>query len=99
MGADYGAINDQVFHIWILDKMLMQTLPYTLFAPAGKAFVDAVPMAVVLGEQSPSRAATGHPQDRLHEVPAILLHSNVEVRTGVQELQELGPLSIWYFNR
>ena len=98
MGADDGAIDDQVFHIRILDEMLMHPLPDALFAPTGKTFVDAVPVAIAFGKQSPGCSATRHPQDGFHELSAILVPSHVKVWTGTEKLQELGPLIIRYFN-
>ncbi len=98
MGADDGAIDDQVFHIRVLDEMLMHPLPYSFFTPTGKTLVDAVPVAVAFGKQSPGRSATRHPQDGFHELAATLFPSNVEVGTGTKKLQELGPLIVGYFN-
>ena len=67
-------------YAWIgRPKVLMHSFPYALFTPTGKAFVDAVPVAVALRQQSPGRATSCHPQDGLDIAPAIVLLSNVEV--------------------
>ena len=81
MGTDHSAINDDVLHIRVLHKMLMHSFPYALITPAGKAFVDAVPVPVALRQQSPGGTASCHPQHSLDEASAIIIPSNVEVRT------------------
>ena len=84
MGTDNSAVNDEVFHIRVLYKMLMSAsggFPYTFITPTGKAFVDAVPLTVMLGQQSPGSATACNPQDGLQEAPAIAFLSNVEVWT------------------
>lgn len=83
MSAYYGAIDDQVFHIRVVDEVLMHSFPDPLVTPAGEPFVDAVPVAIGLGQQAPLRAATGHPEDGFHEASAIgfLAHIDVGART------------------
>ena len=71
-----------VGYAWIgRPKMLMHSFPYALFTPTGKAFVDVVPVSVVLRQQSPGGITSCHPQDGLDVLPAIVLPSNVEVWT------------------
>lgn len=48
MGPNDGAIEDQMFHIRVIDKILMHFVPDILIGPAGKPFVDAIPMAVLI---------------------------------------------------
>ena len=62
-------------------SMMMHSFPYALITPAGKAFVDAVPVPVALRQQSPGGTASCHPQHSLDEASAIIIPSNVEVRT------------------
>lgn len=82
MSTYYGAVKDNVFHIRVMDKMLMHPIPDTLVTPAGKAFVHAVPGAVVLRQQSPLGAAAGHPEDSFNEASAIGLLPYVHIWTG-----------------
>ncbi len=75
----HSAINDDMLHIGVLHKMLMHSFPYTLFTPACEALIYAVPVTVVLRQQSPRSTTSCHPQDGLDVAPAIVLLSNVEV--------------------
>ena len=68
-----------MLHIGVLHKMLMHSFPYTLFTPACEALIYAVPVTVVLRQQSPRSTTSCHPQDGLDVAPAIVLLSNVEV--------------------
>jgi hypothetical protein len=56
MRANDGGINEQVLHICVMGEALEQVLEDALFAPAGKAAIDGVPIAIVFGEQAPLRS-------------------------------------------
>ena len=71
MGTNHGAINDEVFHIRVMDEVLMHSLPDTLHAPAGEPLVDAVPSAILGWEQSPLGATSGDPKDTFDEASAL----------------------------
>ena len=62
-------------------KMLMHSFPYAIVTPAGKAFVDAIPVAVMLRKQSPWGATSCHPQYGFHKAPAFVFLPNVEIWT------------------
>ena len=49
MGANDGAVNEQVFEVRISGAKLMQLLEDTGFSPAREAFIDAIPVAVLFG--------------------------------------------------
>jgi hypothetical protein len=57
--------------------MLMHIFPYLVLAPAGKAFVDAVPVALVFRKQAPLGSAAQDPQDGFDELPAVCLLTSV----------------------
>ena len=82
MGADDGAIDNDVFHVWIMREMLMHSFPDPFIAPAGKAFIDAVPVAVVFWQQPPLGAAACHPEDGFDEASAISFLPDVKIRAG-----------------
>ena len=94
MSTYYGAIDNQVFHIWVVGEVLMHSFPDALVTPAGEPFVDAVPVAVGLGQQAPLGAATGHPEDGFHEASAVGFGPNVKGRAGAQEPEDFGPLLV-----
>jgi hypothetical protein len=94
MGADDGAINEQVFEVWISSTELMQLLEDAGFRPAGKAFIDGIPVAVFFGQQSPLRTAARHPEDGRKEAATLPVCADVNLRARAQEGQNLLPLLI-----
>jgi hypothetical protein len=71
MGSHDRAVQQDILHIRVIGKMLMQILPYLMFTPARKALVDAVPVTVFFGKQAPLGSATQDPQNSLDELPAL----------------------------
>ena len=59
--------------------MLEHRRPNATLRPAIKAFVDSVPLPVLLWEESPLRSAAGHPEDTCDEVLAGEWFADVEV--------------------
>ncbi len=98
MSAYGGAVDNEAFHVWIIYKMLMHSFPYISFTPASKALIDAVPVAILLGQQSPLGTAPRHPEDGFNEASAIGLPSNVDAWAGAQELKDFRQLVISEFN-
>jgi hypothetical protein len=49
MGADHGAIENEVLHIRVISKMVIHIFPDFMVTLTGKAFVDAIPLAVLFG--------------------------------------------------
>ena len=41
MCPDDRTVDDEVFHVGVIDEMLMDTLPYSVVTPAGESLVDA----------------------------------------------------------
>ncbi len=81
MGTDNCAINDEVLHISVINKILMHLFPYAFITPSGEAFVDAVPVAIVLRKQSPRSTASCHPEYAFNEAAALGFLTNVEIWT------------------
>jgi hypothetical protein len=71
MSLHNSAVDYQVFHIRVVGEVMMHSFPDALLAPAGKLFVDGVPIAVVLGQQSPRGTAAGHPEDGFDEASTL----------------------------
>ena len=92
MGPDYGAVDDEVLHVGVIDEMLVHTLPYAAFTPSGEPFVDAVPVAVLGWKRPPLCAGSDNPQDRLDEPLTFGFLSDVHVRLATKELKYLWPL-------
>jgi hypothetical protein len=89
MCADNGAVENQMFHVWVIDKMLMHLFPNTIVTPASKAFVDTVPLAILLRQQSPLSTAPGDPQHALDKAAAVGFLPNVYAWAGTQVPENL----------
>lgn len=94
MGTDDGTVDNEVSHVWIIHEMLMHPFPDALIAPAGKAFIDAIPVAIGFWQQPPLGAAPCHPEDGFDEALASLLLPYIDSWAGAQELEHPGPLVI-----
>ena len=89
MGTYHSRIDHEVFHIRIMHKMLMHPFPDALVGPTGKSFVDAIPLAVLAGQQSPLSAAASHPKDRFDETLTLDLLSYIDIWALTDELMNL----------
>ena len=94
MGPYHRAVDNDIFHIGVLGKMVMHPFPDAFITPAGKPLVDAVPVAVAFGQQSPLGAATGDPENPFHKPAAVRFLAHIHVRAGTQELKDFPPLVI-----
>jgi hypothetical protein len=47
MRSHNATVEQDLLYIWIIGEMLMQISPYLVLTPTRKAFVDAVPVALV----------------------------------------------------
>ena len=72
MGADDGAVNNQVLGIRVIGQVVMQRRPNAPVAPAGVAFIDGVPVAVFGGQETPGRAGAGNPEYAGNEAAAMV---------------------------
>lgn len=95
MSPNDGAIEDQVFHVRVIHKVLVHLVPDPVIAPAGKAFVDAIPVAVLVRQQSPLSSAAGNPQHPFHKTAAGGFLSNIGSRAFPQKLNDFAPLFIF----
>src|SRR5688500_7086896 len=94
MSANDGAVNEQVFEVWISGAELMQLFKEAGVSPTGKAFIDRIPIAVFFGQQSPLRAGARNPKDGREEAAALPLRADVNLAARAQERQNLLPLLI-----
>ena len=92
MGPHYGTINNEMFQIRVMDKMVMHWFPDPFITPASKPPVDAVPFAILLGQQSPLSATAGDPEHPFHEAAAVGFLAHVHLWATTQELEDFRPL-------
>jgi hypothetical protein len=90
--SNHRTVDDQIFQVRFRTEMLVHSLPDATVAPAGEAFVDGVPVAILGRQQSPLRSGAIHPQHALDKPLAFRRVANVHVRAIPQELQNLRPL-------
>jgi|AP95_1055475.scaffolds.fasta_scaffold44244_3 hypothetical protein len=86
MGAYHRRIYHEVFHIGIMHEMLMHSFPDTLITPSGEPLVDAVPLAILAGQQSPLGAPASHPKDGFDEEATFGFLSSVNIWTLIEVL-------------
>ncbi len=94
MGPHRGAVNNEMFQVRVMGKMMMHALPDVLITPAGKPPVDAVPFAIPFVQQSPLGTAASHPEHPFNEVAAVRFLTNVYLWATTQELADFRPLFI-----
>jgi hypothetical protein len=94
MSADNGAVNEQVFEVWISGAKLMQLLEDAGISPACETFIDGIPIAVLFGEQAPLSAAARNPKDGRKETATLPLRADVNLAARAKEGQNLLPLLI-----
>lgn len=85
MGTYHSRVNDQMFHVRIVCKMLMHPFPDTLVAPADKPLIDTVPPAVLGWQQPPGSSTASYPKDGFDEAAAFGLLSNIEIWALLKE--------------
>lgn len=84
-----------MFHIRVIGKILMHFVPDILISPASKPFVDAIPVAVLLRQQAPLGPAATDPEHAFDKSATLVFLTDINVRTGLQELKYFGPLFIF----
>ena len=92
MGADDGAVNDEVFGVRVIGQVLVERGPGASVAPVGVASADGVPFAVFRREHSPRRAGAGNPEYSGNEAAAIGFRADVEVEAAAEEGEDFVPL-------
>lgn len=89
MGSDHRAVDNQILHVWLIGKVLQHLFPNAVVTPAGKPLVDAVPLAVLLWEQAPLRAAAVYPEHGFQEAAALGFVADIDARIIAQERKYL----------
>lgn len=72
--------------------MLVHAFPHIVPAPAGKAFIDRVPLPVLRGQLSPLTPRAHHPQNRLNEAFATGFLTDIDARAFADEGKNFRPL-------
>jgi len=78
--------------------MVEQLFKDAEFTPSGEAFINRVPVTILLGQESPLRSRTSDPQDSLEETTYITSGSESYLWTSFQHGQYLVPLVISQLN-
>ena len=91
MSADNRAVEDAVFHVWVIGEVLEHALPDALVAPAGEAFVDAVPVAILGWEEAPLGSGAIDPDHGFEKATAGGLIANVGMRGAAEKGVQFGP--------
>ena len=94
MRSNDRAVDDEVFHIRVIDEVLVHPFPDPSFAPSYKPLVYAIPLAILGRKQPPLCPGPSDPEDGLDKLLAFGFLADVQVRLTVQELENLGPL-VW----
>jgi hypothetical protein len=99
MSTHHCAVEDQVLHVGFIHKVGVHLLPDAFVAPASKAFVYAVPLAILCWQQAPLRSTPHDPQHAFDKPSAGRFLPDIHVGTRSQEVQDFRPLFIRQFNR
>ena len=51
METYHAAVQEHIFHLGVVGKVLIHILPDFMLAPAGKTLIDAVPVAIFSGKK------------------------------------------------
>jgi len=95
VSPDNGAIQDQMFHIRVTGKILMHFVPDILISPAGKPFIDAIPVAILLWQQAPLGPAAADPEHAFDKTATLVFLTHINARTDPQKLKYFGPLFVF----
>ena len=94
MGPHHGAIKKNIFHVGVVDKVLMHIFPDVMVAPAGKTLIDRVPVAIFFGQKAPLGPTAGGPEHAFPEKTAIFFLPDVHARMILQEKIDISPLVV-----
>jgi hypothetical protein len=94
MGANNRAVQNDVFQVWVLSKMLMHILPNAMITPAGKSLVNAIPGAIFVGQEAPLRTSAHDPVNCINKKAAIRFVANISPRMCTQKRAYFDPLRI-----
>ena len=88
------AVHNQVFHIRVVDKMLMHRFPNTVVTPTGKSFVDAVPITILLWQVPPLSACAANPENGFNKETTTFRFANIGARMSTEKSMDFAPLRI-----
>lgn len=94
MGTHDTAIQNQPFHIWLTAKVLEHVAPDAMFTPAGKAFIDAIPMPILRRQFAPLGAAATHPEHAFQEADTVAFLAYISSWMGSQKRDDFCPLFV-----
>src|SRR5262245_49489202 len=95
MGTDNGGVNHPMLGVRIGRERCQHPLPHSGGTPADKAFVHAIPGAVLRRKQSPLRAAPADPFHRVETAAArLLISAYIGPRLLAHEFAHLTPVFV-----
>jgi dihydropyrimidinase len=101
MNVDYSSyegwkvkINQKMLKVSVGGAEFKQLFKNIRLRPAGKAFVDCIPVAIFARQQSPLRSRTGNPQNGFEKLAALVFLSDINTRASFQKRQYFLPLFI-----
>jgi hypothetical protein len=94
MSAHNRTVRHHAFHIGVIAEIVKQVIENTMFTPASETFVNTVPFAVFLRQQSPLSTAPEHPKRRFDESSALFFLTYIDTWVVAQKLDDLLPLVI-----
>ena len=89
-----SAVRHHALHVGVVAEVVEQISQDTMVTPAGKAFVDTIPVAILVRQVSPLGAGSQDPQARFQEAAALIFLAHVDSRLVAQKQHYLLPLVI-----
>ena len=94
MGTYHAAVQEHIFHLGVVGKVLMHILPDFMLALAGKTLIDAVPVAIFFRQEAPLGAAAGDPEHAFDEKTANGFFPGIDQGMVLQEKEDFFPLVV-----
>jgi hypothetical protein len=88
MGTHDRAVKDQVLHVRFIHKVGVHLLPDAFVTPASKAFIYAVPLAILGRQQAPLRSTPHDPQHTFDKTSAVCFLPDIHIGTRSQKAQD-----------
>ena len=94
METYHAAVQEHIFHVGVVGKVLIHILPDLMLAPAGKTLIDAVPVAIFFRQKAPLGAAAGDPEHVFDVKTASSFFPGIDPGMVLQEKEDFFPLVV-----
>ena len=91
MGPHNRAVHNPMFHVRLVGKVSEHAFPDALLTPPSEAFVDAIPVAILFGQEAPLRSRAVNPEHGFQEATAGCLVANVNMWVASKKGVQFGP--------